>query len=338
MDVLIAGVGSIGQKEVRELTDHPQINVVGVVDTDVTRGNSVTSLVPDTYTDLAEAITKSDPDLVRISTPPRTHFDLAQTALNAGTDVYIEKIMTLTADNAREIVQLADDLDQEVYVRRNAVYTPVYQQAWDRLDEIGELRKIHWIEPVGEYSDWSTSKGEWLRDLPGGIVSEHLPHALYTVRWFLDEEPTVENVDFTGHELYVTLETESRKVDISYVKASDVPMLLTLTGSEGSLFVNHSTMRVRKPRGFEDASSVEQRTIKANFYELFGNIQNMVRLGSHYVRRELDLRPNPLYSQSDNYRQFTDIAEGRNTVRSFSIQGEEGVKNVKVFEEIWNNR
>lgn len=335
MDVLVAGIGSIGQKEVRELTDHPQINIVGVVDIDVTRANSVASFVPATYTDFAQAIAESDPDLVRIATPPRTHYDLAQTALNAGADVYIEKIMNLTADNAQEIVQLADDLNQEVYVRRNAIYTPVYQQAWDRLDEIGELRKIHWIEPVGEYSDWSPSKGEWLRDLPGGIVSEHLPHALYTVRWFLDEKPTVENVDFTGDELYVTLKTENKTVDISYVKPSDVPMLLTLTGSEGTLFVDHSTMRVRKPRGFENASSVEQRTVKANFHELLGNLQNMVRLGSHYVRREINLKPNPMYSQSDNYRQFTDIAKGSNTGKNYSIDGREGVKNVKVFENIW---
>lgn len=336
MNVLIAGIGSIGQKEVRELTDHPQINVVGVVDTDVKRTNSVAPFVPETYNNFAQAIAESDPDLVRIATPPETHFDLAQTAINAGTDVYIEKIMTLTADNAREIVQLADDLDQEVYVRRNAIYTPVYQQAWDRLDEIGELRKVHWIEPVGEYSDWSSSKGEWLRDLPGGIVSEHLPHALYTVRWFLDEEPTVESVDFIHDELYVTLKTENKTANISYINPSDVPMLLTLTGSEGSLFVDHSTMQVRKPRGFEDASSVEQRTVKANFHELFGNLQNMVRLASHYVRRELDLMPNAMYSQSDNYRQFTDIAEGGKTGKNFSIHGEDGVKNVKLFENIWD--
>lgn len=336
MDVLIVGFGSIGQKEVSELTEHPSIQLVGVAERDPTRRCSVPTDICPTFDSLTAALNAVDPSLVRIATPPRTHHDLAIEALEFGCDVYIEKIMTTEASTARDIVDTAAQLGQSVFVRRNAIYTPVYQRAWnDHLPEIGTVRHVHWTEPVGRYTDWSQSKREWLRELPGGIVSEHLPHALYTVRWFLGAEPTVESVQFSGEELHVSLTTESAQARISYVRPTDLPMLLDVTGSDGSMRINHSTMQVERPRGFEDASTVEARTTRANVQDLIGTVRNVTRLATHLFRRELDVCPDPLYSQSDNYRQFTDIAERGGASGAFSIDGQEGVKNVELFEEIW---
>ena len=335
MDVLIVGVGSIGQKEVSELESHPIVNVVGVVDINAARRSVVSQFVSDTYDDLSEGIAETNPDLVRIATPPRTHYDLAKIALKAGSDVYLEKIMTVEATKARDLVDTADELGRSIYLRRNAIYTPVYRRAWNKMDDVGDLRYLHWIEPVGEYSDWNKSKQEWLRDLPGGIISEHLPHALYTVRWFLQAEPNVDDVQYEGDELYVSLRAGDKSARISYVAPSDVPMVLDIVGSKGTFRVDHSSMRIHEPRGFEDSTSVERRTVKANAYDLLGCLQNGLRLSQHYVRRELGLYPNPFYSKSDNYRQFTDIATGGDTGEEFRIDGDEGVRNVELFERIW---
>jgi predicted dehydrogenase len=335
MDVLLVGIGSIGEKEIFDLEPHPKIRIVGAVDTNESRRRELRAHVQPIYESLEEALEQTDPDLVRIATPPRTHHALTKLALNAGCDVYIEKIMTLNTREARDIVETADKLDQSVYVRRNAIYTPVYQRAWSKLDEIGDVRHIHWIEPVGEYSDWSDTKGDWLRDLPGGIVSEHLPHALYTVRWFLREEPVVSQVQYYGNELYVTLNTENKTAEISYVSPSDLPMILDITGKNGSFRVNHSTMRIHSPRGFENSKSVEARTIKANLHGLLGVVKNMTRLSQHYLRRELNIYASDIYSKSDNYRQFSDIEEGNTEDRHFSMNGLEGLKNVELFESIW---
>jgi len=335
LNVLIVGAGSIGRKEVKELKHHPSINVAGVVEIDDERRAAIASAVPRAYSDLSEGIADSNPDLVRIATSPQTHYELAKIALHAGKDVYIEKIMTLTSDEAKDIVKLGKELGRRIYVRRNAIYTAVFQDAWNQLGEIGEVRHVHWVEPIQKYSYWSKSKQEWLHDLPGGIISEHLPHALYTVRWFLGEEPEVTDVHYTGEELHVSLQCGEKHAALSYIRPSDMPKLLTVVGSNGVLCVNHSTYRIIRPKGFEYSKTLELRTARANVHDLFGSLTNLLRLSRHYFVRELRLNPGSIYSKSDNYRQFSDIARGGDTGGTFRIDGEEGVLNVELFEKIW---
>ena len=336
MDVLIVGAGSIGQKEASELRNHPDVQVVGVVDPNETRLAAVSPTVTETYGELTEALAKTDPDLVRIATPPQTHFELAMIALEADCDVYIEKIMTLDSGRAREIVETAKEYSKSVYVRRNGFYTPVYHRAWDEIDSIGERRYVHWIEPVGEYTEWNRSKQTWLKDLPGGIVSEHLPHALYMIRWFLQAEPAVEDVLYDSDELHVSLTAGEKRARISYILPSDFSTILDVVGSSGTIRIDHSTMRIHDPRGFENARSVEWRTARANVHDLFGSMKNLFWLSQKYIRRELGLAPDPFYSKSDNYRQFTDIANDGEPSGDFRIDGEEGLRNVQLFEEIWD--
>jgi predicted dehydrogenase len=335
MKVLIVGAGSIGEKEVRELKNHPLVKVVGLVEIDDFRRKKLEKYVPATYTDLSIAINETVPDLVRIATPPETHTELAKIALKAGKDIYIEKIMTTRIKDAEEIIDLAKSLDRKVYVRRNAIYTAVYQHAWDKLTDIGEIRHVHWIEPTQEYSFWSEYKQTWLKELPGGIISEHLPHALYTVRWFLGGEPEVGEVIFSGSELHVYLTCGRKRATISYLTPSDVPMILNVVGSKGTLYVNHSTYRVTNNKGYEDSVNPIVRTFRADMVDIFGAVWNLLRLSGHFFIRIFNVNPSSIYSKSDNYRQFTDIAKGGTTGGKFRIDGEEGLLNVELFEKIW---
>jgi predicted dehydrogenase len=335
MDVLIVGAGHIGQKEVRELSSHPVISIIGIVDSDLSRANRLAGDGLEVYNSLGEALGQTDPDLVRIATPPRTHFELAKMALKSDSDVYIEKIMTVYAENAWELVDLAETHDQSIYVRRNAIYTPVYQRTWDRLDEIGDVRRVVWTEPTGEYNEWTKSKAEWLEELPGGIISEHLPHALYLVRWYLGEEPDVVEVIYEDKELHVLLATKEKQASISYTKPSESPMLLQITGERDVMEINHSTMRIHQPRGFEQYDSVVKRTVAANLHEFYGNLENVLYLASHYLHRELNLGSGTDYQKTDHYRQFSDIAAGGNDESRFQMDGREGARNVELFETIW---
>jgi predicted dehydrogenase len=334
MDVCVVGLGNIGRKEVRELHDDATCRLVGAVDPVAPRRRVVSEFVDETYRTLADALEATNPDLVRIATPPRTHHDLGKRALEAGTDVYIEKIMTTTVAEARDLMARADERDCRIFVRRNAIYTPVYRRAWNALDRIGRVREVQWIEPTGRYSDWDPSKAEWLRELPGGIVSEHLPHALYVVRWVLAAEPTVVDVRTFDSGVTILLQTDDQTATITYTEPTDLPMLFRIVGSDGVLDVNHSSFRISQPRGFE-RFSIEGRTIRANVADLLGCLKNILRLSNHAIRREFDLNPDSEYTKSDNYRQFRDVLTGAYSTRAFRIDGEEGLRNVELFERIW---
>lgn len=335
MDVLFVGVGSIGQKEIRELRDESSIRLVGAVEPVAARRNSVAGSVPETFHTVEEALEAVTPDLVRVTTPPQTHHEISLQAIQAGADVYVEKIMTTTAAEARDLVECAAENGSRIFVRRNAIYTPVYRRAWNALDSIGTVRDVHWVEPTGRYTDWSESKATWLQELPGGIVSEHLPHALYVVRWFMTDEPTVTAVETGDLGVTVALRGRDQTATITFTEPADLPMLFRVVGSDGVLDVNHSSFRIHRPRGFE-RYGVEGRTVLANAADLLGSLQNIVRLSELAVRRALGTDPGKRYSRSDIYRQFMDIVTGAYESRPFRIDGEEGLRNVELFEQIWN--
>lgn len=68
----------------------------------------------------------SDPsvDLVIVATPTKTHFPLAQRALEAGKHVFIEKPMTSTSKESEELVALAKKQGKRIFVDHTFVFTP----------------------------------------------------------------------------------------------------------------------------------------------------------------------------------------------------------------------
>ena len=74
------------------------------------RAAGITGLAAkDTYVDYKELLARGDIDAVMISTPDHWHADMAIDAMNAGKDVYLQKPMTLTVDEARRVAETAQE-------------------------------------------------------------------------------------------------------------------------------------------------------------------------------------------------------------------------------------
>ena len=52
------------------------------------------------FNDLAELLSDARPDVVHITTPPQSHFEIAKVCLEHGCHVYVEKPFTLDARDA----------------------------------------------------------------------------------------------------------------------------------------------------------------------------------------------------------------------------------------------
>ncbi len=64
--------------------------------------------VPAWFTDMREMLDKTDLDMVLVITPIQYHFDNAMTALAAGKHVYVQKSMTVTTDEADQLLVARD--------------------------------------------------------------------------------------------------------------------------------------------------------------------------------------------------------------------------------------
>lgn len=91
-----------------------------------------------------ELLGRGDIDAVLLATPAETHFDMAKRAIEAGKHVYVEKPMTLTADEASRLKTLVDASPQALMVGHLMEYHPAIRQIKRMIDD-GDLGDIFYI-------------------------------------------------------------------------------------------------------------------------------------------------------------------------------------------------
>jgi predicted dehydrogenase len=124
----VVGVGSLGKEHARiyaELSRSGEVALAGVFDREAATAQRVAGLqaVP-AFASLEE--TASASDLLSIVTPTATHFEIARDLLAAGKHVLVEKPMTANADQAAELVRLAQQNGCVLQVGHVERFNPVF--------------------------------------------------------------------------------------------------------------------------------------------------------------------------------------------------------------------
>lgn len=110
LHVAIIGLGKISSIYLENLstTFNDRVQLVGVVDLIASRAGEVAQKYQlKSYADVEELLSDKDVDLVLNLTTPQSHFELSKRALEAGKSVYVEKPLSLTVEQASELVVLA---------------------------------------------------------------------------------------------------------------------------------------------------------------------------------------------------------------------------------------
>ena len=92
-------------------------------------------------TDWRELVTDPEIDLVDIATPNAFHYEVAKAALENGKNVYCEKPLSISAEESRELSQLAKEKGVINYVGFNNTMNPANAYVKE-LVESGKLGKI----------------------------------------------------------------------------------------------------------------------------------------------------------------------------------------------------
>jgi predicted dehydrogenase len=86
-------------------------------------------------------------DGVIISTPPETHYGIAKDCLENGLHVLVEKPLTTTTAQARELIAIADANDLRLMVGHTFEFNPAVRALKAMIDG-GELGSIHYIDAI----------------------------------------------------------------------------------------------------------------------------------------------------------------------------------------------
>lgn len=190
MKFLIAGLGSIGRRHLR--------NLRSIGEDDVVLLRSGKSTLPDdeigdylTVHSVEEAL-EHHPDAVIISNPTALHLDVAIPAARAGSHLLLEKPIShsmVSVDDLREAVKVGEG---QVLVGFQFRYHPGLQAVarWLQAGRIGNpvSARAHWGEYLPDWHPWEDFRRSYAAraNLGGGVVLT-LTHPLDYMRWFFGE-------------------------------------------------------------------------------------------------------------------------------------------------------
>ena len=140
------GYGYWGPNLARNFHQLPQAALVAVVDARPQALEKAASLYPQihTTTDFREVLADESIQAVAISTPARTHYELAKAGLEAGKHVFVEKPLAMDLGQAQELVALAQERGRILMVGHVFEYNPAVRHIKTMLDR-GELGEIFYL-------------------------------------------------------------------------------------------------------------------------------------------------------------------------------------------------
>lgn len=145
----VIGCGYWGPNLVRNFSESEAFELVTCCDLDPKRLLRIGRRYPALHLTKEANVILEDPtiDAVAIATPLRTHYELAKAALEKGKHVFLEKPMAATAEQASELVELAEKHDRKLMVDHIFVYTSAVRKIKELIDQ-GELGEVYYFDSV----------------------------------------------------------------------------------------------------------------------------------------------------------------------------------------------
>ena len=142
----LIGYGYWGPNLARNFHALPDAHLVAVADADAQRLDEPARLYgARTHADYRELLADPTLDAVAISTPARTHFDIARAALERGKHVLVEKPLAMSSDEARQLIALAAERQRVLMVGHTFEHNPAVWKIRELIEQraIGDVYYIY---------------------------------------------------------------------------------------------------------------------------------------------------------------------------------------------------
>lgn len=196
-------------------------------------------------------------DAAIVATPPRTHLTVSTTLLSAGAHVLCEKPLVLYTKEAEELVALARRQGRVLAVNQTRRMYPNSRMARALIAsrEIGDVQRVH-LQEANRFN-WPSKSGFYFEPGRNGVLADRGSHAFDILGWILGETltPTAALTDgYRGSEATALVDFEGRTLTGSCLLGwlVDLPNVLEIVGSEGSILIDDNWNRLRIRRGAKE--------------------------------------------------------------------------------------
>lgn len=179
----VVGFGYWSPKLINGFKNTKKADIVAVCDKDEARWESILEAVPGVrlYKHYEEMVQNPDMDAVVITTTVSSHYRIAKAALLAGKHVLIEKPMTETFSQARELERLARKKKLTLMVDHTFMFSPAVRQLKKMIDG-GAIGNVHTV--IGS----RMNLGLFQKDID--VVYDLAPHDFSILFFLFPEIPT----------------------------------------------------------------------------------------------------------------------------------------------------
>src|SRR6266498_842944 len=183
INVGMIGMGGMGTVHLRAFMSQSEedkdIQVIALSDIYTVRKENARNIAKltdeDVHHDYRDLLARSDVDAVLIAVPDHWHGQIALDALTAGKDVYLEKPMTHTIDEARQVAEATKKHSRILQVGAHGMSSAGAQKARELIEQ-GEIGELLWAQAT---SARNSTAGEWNYR----IEPEGTPQTIDWKRW-----------------------------------------------------------------------------------------------------------------------------------------------------------
>ena len=275
----VIGCGYWGPNLIRNFRKTAGCRMAVCCDKDQERLGYIRSLYPEvqTTTDYRDLLS-DDIDAVAIATPVGTHYWLAKTFLEAGKHVFVEKPITHSSKQCRELIDLAEARGLSLMVGHVFEYTGAVNKIKEIIDA-GEIGDVLYI------SSTRVNLGLFQPDI--NVIWDLAPHDISIISYVLGREPVSVNAQGRDH----------------YSHGIEEVAMTTLRYLNGTIaFIHNSWVDPNKIRSmvfvgtrkmlvYDDISPNEKIKIydrgveRPSYYDSFGEFQYSYRYGDIFIPR-----------------------------------------------------
>jgi len=131
-----------------------------------------------------------DVDGAIVASSVASHAAIACDCLNAGVPIFLEKPMALDLDQARSIVQTAEQSGTQLHVGLNCRYAPFFVMLKEIMDngELGGILSIEWKETITpqHWAEYCRHPSYNRRGVLGSWLLEKCSHDIDLLNWIVD--------------------------------------------------------------------------------------------------------------------------------------------------------
>ncbi|WP_062049462.1 Gfo/Idh/MocA family protein [Bacillus sp. JCM 19034] len=146
--IVVAGCGSMSNTWLDYAEQRDNVEIVGLIDVSIDAAKAMAErrdLQVPLFTELSQAISETNANLVFDVTIPAAHKQIVTTALKAGCNVFGEKPMAESLEDAREVLKVAQETGKKYSVMQNRRYNKQIRalRALLESEAIGTIGSLH---------------------------------------------------------------------------------------------------------------------------------------------------------------------------------------------------